>query len=56
MIYSDPEESFICADCGKVTKIYYQSNNNRDICVFCDTEDDYDDSYYEDDSESPWDE
>jgi hypothetical protein len=56
MIPYDPEETFICSDCGKVAKIYYSSNNNPDICVFCDTEDDYDDSYYEDDSESPWNE
>jgi hypothetical protein len=53
MIPYYPEETFTCADCSKVAKVYYQSNNNQDICVFCDTEDDYDDSYYEVDSESP---
>lgn len=53
MILYDPEETFVCVDCGKSGKVYYRSNNNEDICVFCNTTDDYDDSYYEDDSDSP---
>jgi hypothetical protein len=56
MIPYDPEETFTCADCGKVSKVYYRSDYNEDICVYCDTSDDYDEDYYEDDSDSPWNE
>lgn len=54
MIYPDLEESFCCDNCGHVHKLYYMSVHVEGMCVFCDTTDDYDDDYYEDDSDSPW--
>lgn len=56
MIYDPPEESFICPNCGKLTKEYYRSTGYEEVCVFCDETNDYDDDYYEDDSDSPWNE
>jgi hypothetical protein len=56
MIPYDPEETFICDSCGKAMKVYYRSDYNEELCVHCDTDNDYDDSYYEDDSDSPWNE
>jgi recombinational DNA repair protein (RecF pathway) len=46
----DPEDTFICAECGRETKEYYRSVQDDDICVFCNTDDDYDD-YYEDEED-----
>jgi hypothetical protein len=56
MIYNEPEESFICPGCGKLTREYYRSIYDTELCIFCDTEGDYDDDYPEDDSESPYNE
>lgn len=56
MIYHDLEESFCCENCGHSFKLYYMSVNVEGMCVFCDSTDEYDDDYYEDDSDSPWNE
>lgn len=58
MIYRNLEDTFCCSGCGKTMKEYYRSNNDTDLCIYCDTSDDYDDGgdYYEDDSDSPWNE
>jgi hypothetical protein len=46
----DPEDTFICSGCLREVKEYYRSDYDEELCIHCDTDDDYDD-YYEDEED-----